>query len=127
MKLARLAKVMVFITVLSLIYIHLQMQIFDLAYEGKVKEKVIRQLKEDNGNATYTILKLKSSNHLGCQVLTDDSDLEFFDSANVVRLEAPQEFGMNQKMASLPKSIKKASILGGLFSLTTQAQAHPQE
>ena len=47
------------IIVLALTYIHMQMQIVDLAYRGNKKEQQIKKLIEENGNTTYKILILK--------------------------------------------------------------------
>ena len=42
-------------------------------YRPESKEKEIRKLIEANGNILYTILSLKSANHLGIKLLTEDS------------------------------------------------------
>ena len=40
MSLKNYFKVAVFATIMSLLYIHMQMKIFELAYKGKDKEKI---------------------------------------------------------------------------------------
>ncbi|MCK5178691.1 MAG: hypothetical protein KAR32_04110, partial [Candidatus Omnitrophica bacterium] len=65
MHLCKFLKFMGVVIVLALTYIHMQMQIVDLAYRGNNKEQQIRTLIEENGNTTYKILMLKSANHLG--------------------------------------------------------------
>ncbi|MFA5088455.1 MAG: hypothetical protein WC552_05410 [Candidatus Omnitrophota bacterium] len=127
MRLSQLVKAMVFITVLSLIYIHMQMNILDLAYQGKIKEKIVRQLNEDNGLATYNILKLKSVNNLGDQLLDEKSGLCFLDNTNIVELKTTEESGQEQKLALAAKSVKKTNMLLNFFSLKSQAEARPQE
>jgi hypothetical protein len=74
------------VTVFALIYTHLQMQIFDYAYQGKTREKEIVTLKSENGRVTYNIMQLKSSLNLGVTLLTDNSIFQFSDDENIVQL-----------------------------------------
>jgi len=46
MKLGKFLKWVSIVTVLALVYIHMQMQIIGLAYEGNAKEEQIRELSE---------------------------------------------------------------------------------
>lgn len=91
MRLPKCLKCVCFLTVLALMYIHMQMQIIDLAYQGKDRETEIRQLLEENGNETYTILNLKSANHIGNKMLTEDSDLHFVDPVDVIQVSLDDE------------------------------------
>jgi len=127
MKLSKLIKMMVFITVLSLVYIHMQMQIFDLAYQGKNKEKFIRQLREVNGNYTYDILKLKSAMNLGDKLLDENSDLKFLDKTNVVKFQMYEKSVDQREKVLLSKPVQKPNLLLSIFSLSSQAEARPQE
>ena len=120
MKLSQFIKGMVTVTSLCLIYIHMQMQIFDLAYQGKIKELKIRKLHEDTGNNTYTVLKLKSAHNLGYKLLSENSDMQFMDNTQIVKLEAPQTIVR-------AKNIAKANPIFCFFSLRSQAEAKPQE
>ncbi len=125
MKLFRFFKTMVLLTALSVIYINLQMQIFDLAYQAKKKEKEIHRLMDQAANFTYHILTLKSANHLGVTLLTEKSDMQFVDNRNVVNLQTPvlkAEHGPQPQ-----KTEKKPNLLASLFSLKSQAEAKPVE
>src|SRR5437868_11742546 len=86
MRLPKLIRMMTTVTILALIYTHMQMEIFALAYQGKNKEKQITKFKEMNGSLTYNILELKSSNHLGIKLLAENSRLKFRDPASVIEL-----------------------------------------
>jgi len=97
MRLAKSIQLMSAVTVLALIYTHLQMQIFDYAYQGKNQEQEITHLKGDNGNVTYSIMQLKSSLHLGVKLLSDDSDFQFSDNDNIVRLVTTESFDNDNK------------------------------
>jgi len=126
MKFPKMIKALLTMTALSLIYINMQMQILDLAYQGKDKEKIIRQLNEKNGNVEYTILKLKSTNYLGLKLLEDNSDMQFLGTANVVQIAAPRQES-EDKVALISQSVKKSNPLLSFFSLKSQAEARPQE
>ena len=114
------------VTSFALVYIHLQMKIFDLAYQGKNKEKEIRKLVDDNGNVTYNILKLKSSNHLGEKLLGEESQLQFLDHARVIQLPVVQPKDENTIVLA-EKAEKKTNFLTNLFTLKSQAEARPLE
>ncbi len=77
-------KVAVFATIMSLLYIHMQMKIFELAYNGKDKEKIIHELADTNGALTHQILTLKSANNLGNQLLEKENSLQFMDRGRVM-------------------------------------------
>src|SRR5436190_2076569 len=106
MKLFKSIRMMVVATILALIYIHMQMQIFAMAYEGKNKEKEIVRIKEMNGMLAYHILELKSSNNLGIKLLTEDSRLKFRDPGNVVQFVTtkPVKDAEGMQVVQTPKS-----------------------
>jgi hypothetical protein len=83
------AKWMSFLTIIALIYIHMQMQIFNLAYQGSSKEKHMHDLRDRNGILTHQILTLKSANHLGNQLLEKDSNLHFMSNDRIMTLKGP--------------------------------------
>ena len=123
MKLTQFLKGMGMITILAVIYINLQVQIYDFAYQAKKKEKDLRRLVDRNGNMTYGILKLKSANHLGVKLLTENSTMQFMDSSNVIKLETHIPIKKEQSPAAAPNIEKKPNILASIFSLRSQAEA----
>lgn len=123
MRLTSLIKIMLMLTVLSLVYINMQMRIIDLAYKGKQKENEIRRLIEKNGNLTYAILTLKSSHNLGLKMLDKDNGMEFAGPDNVLQITTPVieiERGSAQEIASK----QSTNPLLNLFSFGTEAQAN---
>src|SRR3989338_288194 len=126
MKFSQFFKGMLTLTSLCLIYTHLQVQIFDLAYTAKIKEHKIRSLHEDNGNATYTILKLKSAHNLGGKLLAENSGMQFMDNSQIVRLKTPQATEA-QKIALSSAQKRQANPILNFLSLRSQAEAKPQE
>ncbi len=127
MSLGKFFKFVGLATLLSLVYIHMQMQIIDMAYKGRAKEHDIRKLIEENGNTTYTILSLKSANNLGIQILSEDSDMQFADPDDIVRLNAPDKiFGIDQlSKKSQPET--KSNPLLSFLSFETLAEARDKE
>jgi len=89
MKFTEIIKILFIVTVVSITYIHMQMVIVQHAYLAKKREKEIRALVDKNGQITYHILHLESANHLGIQMLNEESDMQFFDNRDVVKFEVP--------------------------------------
>ena len=89
MILANWARLMSFATVTALIYIHMQMQIVDLAYKGKDKEKRFYELMDNNGALTHQILALKSASNLGNKFLQKDEGLQFIGRERVMTMRGP--------------------------------------
>ena len=77
-------KIASFTTIMALLYIHMQMNIFELSYKGKDKEKIIHELNDSNGALSHQILTLKSANNLGSQLLDHDNSLQFMDNQRVM-------------------------------------------
>lgn len=118
MKLLTFLKVCFSITILALVYIHMQMKIIDLAYQGKQKEKVIKKLGEQNNYISQKILTMKSANHLGWKMLSEESKMEFADDNQVVyiqtrRIASKENIKQNeakqkqaQMISLLPKTVQ---------------------
>ena len=113
---------MVFITVMSLTYIHLQMKIYDLAYQAKRKEHQIQKLKDENGVATYHILALKSVSNIGQKLLQEQSSMQFVGNDKVYELasQGPAKAAKVSKTGTGPLSFNFQNML--TFS-TAQAEA----
>jgi hypothetical protein len=118
MRLSGLLKWIGLLTVLSLVYIHMQMKIIHLAYEGKHKEKTIRSLTEENGYLTYGILSMKSVNNLGDKLLSKNSGMDFVGTENIVVFDQAAEIAMN---TDAPK--ERSNFVLGLLTLGSQAEA----
>jgi len=127
MRLSKFLKIMGVLTILALAYIHLQMQIIDLAYAGNKKEQRIKKLIEINGSSTYKILMLKSANHLGETILDDGSGLQFADSNDVVRIVASRDLTVEEQGAEQSQLAKKANSLFSLLSFGPEAEAKSAE
>ncbi|MCK5012388.1 MAG: hypothetical protein KAS66_01075 [Candidatus Omnitrophica bacterium] len=127
MQLCKFFKVMSIVIVLALTYIHMQMQIVDLAYRGNKKEQQIKRLVEENGNMTYKILILKSANHLGVAMLEENPDMQFADAHDVVQIAAPKELLMEDQLNEQSKLAKRTNPLLSLLSFGIEAEAKTAE
>lgn len=115
-------KVAAFATIMALLYIHMQMKIFELSYNGKDKEKIIHELNDSNGALSHQILTLKSANNLGNQLLDrDNNNLQFMDNERVMTVSTVRM----QRMVS-PKE-KVASPFWNLFSFLGAQEAKAWE
>ncbi|HBO97134.1 MAG TPA: hypothetical protein DE315_08070 [Candidatus Omnitrophica bacterium] len=114
-------------TFLILVYIHLQMQIVDLAYQGQRKEARIKDLIDKNGGTFYAISKLKSANHLGDKLLSEHSGMQFAGGNDIIYVAANGDMiGNNDLEQALPVE-QKPNILASLLSFATQAEARIRE
>ena len=116
-------KIAAFVTIVALLYIHMQMKIFELAYNGKDKEKVIHELSDTNGALTHQILTLKSANNLGNQLLDHDNSLQFMDQERVMTVRTSA--GAMQHLGS-PKP-KVVNPVWNLFSFLGAQEAKAWE
>ena len=123
MKLSKFIMIILFCTIISLIYIQLQIQIFELAYQGKNKEEQLQKIIDVNDRVTYNILTLKSADHLGIKLLKENSKLQFLDQEYIVRLETPSQFLEDEVLVKSADSEKNTNIFLSLFSLKSKAEA----
>ena len=114
-------------TIVALSYIHMQMQIIDLAYQGNQREQQIRSLVEENGNSMYNILMLKSANHLGAAMFNEGSDMQFADTDAIIQITASEEFFMDNYLRAEPKHAQRANPLLSLLSFGAEAEAKTAE
>jgi hypothetical protein len=116
-------KIAAFATIIALMYIHMQMRIFELAYNGKDKEKIIHELNDSNGALSHQILTLKSANNLGNQLLDNNNSLQFMDNVRVMTVTTSA--GPMQSLAQ-PKT-KVVSPVWNLFSFLGAQEAKAWE
>ena len=117
-------KIATFVTIIALLYIHMQMRIFELSYNGKDKEKIIHDLNDSNGALSHQILTLKSANNLGYQLLDRDNNLQFMDNERVMTVAAPA--GAMQRLGSKPQA-KVENPVWNLFSFLGAQEAKAWE
>jgi hypothetical protein len=117
-------KIASFVTIIALLYIHMQTKIFELSYNGKDKEKIIHELNDSNGALSHQILTLESANNLGNQLLDhDNNSLQFMDQERVMTVRTSP--GTMQHLTA-PKA-KIASPVWNLFSFLGAQEAKAWE
>ena len=116
-------KIAVFATIMALFYIHMQMRIYQLSYNGKDKEKIIHELNDSNGALSHQILTLKSANNLGNQLLDHDNSLQFMDNERVMRVSTSA--GAIQHLSKVPAKVENP--VWNLFSFLGSQEAKAWE
>ena len=119
MSLTSWLKLMSFATITALIYIHVQMQIVELAYKGKDKEKRVHELMDNNGALTHQILTLKSANHLGQELLEKEDGLQFFGHDRVMTFAGPAPEAL-ARPSDKPKTKVESPLWNWLSFLSPQ-------
>ncbi len=119
MKVSDLVKMMAIITVLAVLYIHVQMNIYAMAYQGSARQQKIDKLVETNAIIKNDITRLKSSDHIGRALLVKGKAYQFASPEHVVELAANN--------GSIPEMIASgAEATGGFLShVMTVAFASP--
>jgi len=115
-------KIASFVTIIALLYIHMQMKIYELSYNGKDKEKIIHELSDTNGALSHQILTLESANNLGNKLLDSDKSLQFVDNERVMTVRTTRV--MQHLVEPKPKV---ASPMGNLFSFIGAQEAKAWE
>jgi len=120
MRLSKFIQAVSFGTLVALIYIHMQMQIFCLAYQGQGLEDDIQRISEFNAATAYQILELKSVNHLGHSLLAQGDPMRFRDRHNMIQLVDASPVTLPEDRIAAARDHKGHS----LFSfLTVKAEA----
>lgn len=117
------------VTFLALVYIHMQMVIVDLAYQGKAKEKQVNALFEQREQITHAILSLRSSTNLGGKMLEENAQLQFADPDNVVLLTAPPIQSLDDGIIGQKQKLTTGEnpLLSLLSFGSTQAEARTRK
>lgn len=117
MNVASYFKIILFATLTALIYTHMQMQIVELAYKSKDKQKRIHEYQDNNGVLTHQILVLKSAKHLGEQLLNKNDALQFIGRDKVMTINAPA-LKMPARPSQKPKAITESPLWNWLSFLS---------
>ena len=112
MPLSRSLKILALLTVISLGYIQMHMDIIEMAYQGKKHEATIRRLKEDRQMLSFAIQNLKSAHYI-----------EFVSPKDVVQISLPvaPKNEIFEKLAASRESTGQKLL--SLLSLTRPAEA----
>lgn len=125
MRLVKFILVVGIITVVSLIYVQLQVQIYEYAYKGKRKEVAFKELLDRKNDTMYNINSLESAQYLGTRLLSQDYNLQFAGKEQIVKLTVPMQLAESINPAFIRPENKKINFLANLFTLKSQAEARP--
>lgn len=107
----------VMLTVIGLLFVHIQVRIVELGYEIREKEDLLVQLLDRNKILVYNINTLSSPLNLNEQVLVKRKDLSAVNSYRKVRLASIRK----SVIASRESPIM--SFISNLFTPKAQAEA----
>lgn len=114
------------ITAFALMYIQMQVTIYDLAYQGKVKEEKVFKLMDGNTHRALNIAKLKSARSLGDWFFRKNADVDFVNQNNIVKVQASPHDTQKMRLASVSKNMQNPmNLLTRFFSLKSVAEAEP--
>jgi hypothetical protein len=89
MKLSKFILLLGFITLTCVIYVQLQVQIFELAYNGKKKEMAFKELLDRKSTLMYNIFWLESAQNIGQNLLSRDVNLQFSEKSQIAKIDLP--------------------------------------
>lgn len=111
------------VTIVALSYIHMQMQIFDLAYLGKDQEMAIAKLDQQKQMLTYTILNIKSVHNLGHEMLGEEAGMQFANPSNIVLISSSRPNDLDAQPENTQLSAVTKNPLSTIFSFASRAEA----
>jgi len=122
MRLPKFIILLVFMTVISLIYVQLQIEIFKQAYDGSLNESRLRDVLEDNSILMYNILALKSAQNVGERLLSKEKTLEFAKKQQIAEIKIPLQVNSGVNVSS--QTVKgQPNFFARIFMPKSQAEA----
>jgi len=118
MRLSKFLILLVLVTVVSLIYVQLQIEIFKQAYQGSLNESRLRDVLDDNSILMYNILALKSAQNVGEILLSGEQSLQFAKKQQIAEVKIPVQVN-----ASSQRVKPKPNFFARIFALKSQAEA----
>lgn len=116
----------VVITIFALVYIQMQVTIYDLAYQGKAREDKVTKLADSNNARALNIAKLRSAQSLGDWFFLKNTDSDFVNQKHIVQVKASaQEIRKINPSAKPKRTFDPVGLLARVFSLKSVAEAEP--
>ena len=126
MKIYRFSIILVFITLVALLYVHQQVQLVKIGYKIEANERDVTSLLDQNKTLMYNITKLKSPVYLEKKFLASTKEFNIPQQWQVVELTTPRAEKEPIKIAQ----VKKGPIVLALFRIFGRPQevlANPLE
>jgi len=118
MRLSKLLAGVGFVTLLCLLYVHQQTEIFRMAYVGQKKSIYFHELLDKNAILRYNIGKKVSLVSLGDKV-SENAGFQMPDAYRLVKMANPPEDVVAQQQVSTE------SVFARVFGIKRQAEAKP--
>ena len=126
MSLKKFLLLSVVITIFALIYVQMQVSIYDLAYQGKSREDQVERLVDRNTDTMLNIARLKSARSVGNWFSEKNTEVVFVSQNNIVEVKSSSVHVENIRLASIPKNMQNTmNLLTQFFSLRSIAEAKP--
>ena len=116
MKLPRFVFLTFIATVLALVYVYQQTEIFRLGYQGQKDLEQFQALLDTNANLRYTFKRKTSLVSIGNKI-SGKSDFMMPENYCLVRLESPAV------AARVGRPVKRETMVSRLFGIKRQAEA----
>ena len=117
MKLPRFLSIACLITLISLLYVWQQTEIFRLAYVGIKNEGAFQDLLDKNTILRYNFKQAASLVRIGNRI-SESADFQMPDGYRLVRLTLPEEIKITTSTSNT-----KQNIVARLFGIKRQAEA----
>jgi hypothetical protein len=117
MRLGKFLSTIIFVTLLSVLYVYQQTEIFRFAYIGEKRQIILQDLLEKNNILRYNIKRNDSLVKIGEKFIAS-SDFEIPENFRSVRLKTSEE-----NLRLVRQSTGRLNKLARLFSIKRQAEA----
>ena len=109
-------------TLISLLYVHQQVELVKLSYSIQLKEKTLKDILDHNEGLGYNIDNLEAPNRLEEALLANRIEVAFPKRGHVVRLAGSKHSG-GARRPYISKASKKFDIFAFFDFLTPKAEA----
>ena len=93
------------VTLIAVVYTHLQLDIYDVAYQGQTHQKTLAALEDENRALKADVLELTSATRLGSSFFDEEDTWTFRDNERV------QSFVIVRTAEALDESQRKNGLL----------------
>jgi hypothetical protein len=124
MKLSRFFGFLIIITIISLLYVQMQVEIFKSAYLANAKESQLRDLLDTKTILVYNIDRLESAQNIGKKILCSQTELQFTSEEQIASLKLPARLAKSWKANLITRRERpRYNLFAFLFNLGSQAEA----
>ncbi|MBM3248264.1 MAG: hypothetical protein FJZ10_02430 [Candidatus Omnitrophica bacterium] len=124
MRLSRFFGFLIMVTIISLLYVQMQVVIFQSAYAANDKESQLRDLLDTKTVLVYNIDRLESAQNIGNKMLCSKAELQFTAEEQISSLKLPAQLAKSWNANSAAQQRRpRYNLVALLFNLGSQAEA----